>query len=171
LKKFIVSILLSVFLFNFAGFAAMFFVEQHIIYFEMNEKLKHEKNLETIVLSKADAQKYSWDDGKELKIDNRMYDIARQEDKGDEIIFYVIHDEAEGNLFAKLESFFDFKNKANSTDGKIELQLVKFLTLVTLTPADQTANKTEVFLTSLSDITPQFTSINISPDKQPPRLS
>jgi len=149
----------------------MFFVEQHIIYFEMNEKLKHEKNLETIILSKTDAEKYLWDEGSELKIDDKMYDIARQEDRGDEIVYYVIHDEAEGNLFAKLESFFDFKDKAKQTDGRMELQLVKFLSLATLIPVEQNANKIEVFVTSLSDTPPLFTSNNISPGKQPPRLS
>jgi hypothetical protein len=169
LKKFIALILLSVFLFNFAGFAVMFFVEQHLIYFEMKEKINEEKNLQAIVLSKEDAKKYLWDDGKELKIHDKMYDIARSEDKGDEIIFYCVHDEAEGNLFAKLDSFFDMKDLMKNTDGKMELQLVKFLTLVTIQSVQGETNKQEIQVSSIQEPTQRFSCNIITPDTQPPR--
>lgn len=169
LKKLIVTILLSVFAFNFAGFAVLFFAEQHIIYFEMNEKIKEEKNLETITLSKNEAKQYLCDDDEELNINGKMYDIARQEDKGDKIIFYCINDEKEEHLFAKLESFFDFKDRTKDSDGKMELQFVKFLTLVMFIPAAQTPAKSEILLTSIKDISQKFSSIKPTPDILPPR--
>jgi len=147
----------------------MFFVEQHLIYFEMKEKVNEEKNLQAIVLSKEDAKKYLWDDGKELKIHDKMYDIARSEEKGDEIIFYCVHDEAEGNLFAKLDSFFDMKDMMKNTDGKMELQLVKFLTLVTVQPAPQETIKQEVLISSIQEPSQRFSGNFITPDTQPPR--
>ena len=169
MKKFLSLILLSVFLFNFAGFAVMFFGEQHMIYFEMKEKLNEEKNLQTIVLSKEDANKYLWDDGKELKIQDKMYDIARSEDRGNEIVFYCVHDEAEGNLFAKLDSFFDMKDMMKNTDGKMELQLVKFLTLVTIQPVPKETIKDEILVSSIHEPSQRFSSNIITPDTQPPR--
>lgn len=147
----------------------MFFVEQHMIYFEMNERLKEEKNLETIVLSKEEAKIYLCDDDKELNINGKMYDIASQEDLGDKIAYRCINDEKEEYLFAKLESFFDFKDRAKNTDGKLELQLVKFLILATLVPAEQDSDKKEILLTSITDTPQNFTSYNLTPDTQPPR--
>ncbi|MBS1494099.1 MAG: hypothetical protein JST55_11335 [Bacteroidetes bacterium] len=167
MKKLIVFILLSIFSFNFAGFAVMFFVEQRVIYFEMNEKIKEEQNLETISLTKEEAKLYLIEDEEELNINGKMYDIARHEDHGDKIIFYCINDEKEEHLFAKLESFFDYK--AKNTDGKMELQLVKFLSLVTLIPAAQQHTKTEILLTSIKDISQKFASIKLTPDTLPPR--
>lgn len=148
----------------------MFFIEQRIIYIEMNEKLKEEANLETITLTKEEAAQYLIDDGKELNINGRLYDIARIEDKGDKISYFCINDENEEHLFAKLEVFFDYKNKNNS-DGKMELQLVKFLTLVTIAPESQNTIKTEILLSSIIDLPDNFTSVNPIPDIQPPQLS
>ncbi len=168
MKKLIVSILLSVFAFNFAGFAILFFAEQHVIYFEMNERIKEEKNLQKITLSKNEVKQYLSDD-KELNINGKMYDIARQEDNGDKTVFYCINDEKEEHLFSKLESFFDFKDKAKDTDGKMELQFIKFLSLVTLVPTTLSSSKTEILLTSIKDITHKFASIKLVPDTLPPR--
>jgi hypothetical protein len=152
------------------GFEMMFFVQQRMIHLKMAKKIKIEQNLERIVLSKEQAQKYLWDDGKELKIDDKMYDIGRQEDKGDSIVYYAAFDDEEVHLMAKIESFFDFKSKSDS-DGKLELQLVKFLTLVTLIPSSLDEGKTEFLITSLTDISPHFTSVTLIPDTLPPRLS
>lgn len=135
----------------------------------MKEKINEGKNLQAIVLSKEDAKKYMWDEGKELKIQDKMYDIAGSEDKGDEIIFYCVHDEAEGNLFAKLEAFLDMKDMMKNTNGKIELQLVKFLTMVTLQPVSQATNKNEILVSSIQEPLQRFSSNIITPDIQPPR--
>ena len=168
MKKLIVFILLSIFAFNFAGFALLFFVEQHVIYYKMNEKVKLEANLERIALTKEQSDKYIWDDGKELKIEDRMYDIARQETKGDSIIYYAVYDDEEVHLFAKLESFFNSKNPKHS-DGKMELNCIKFLSLVTLVPSSQDTGKTEILISSIKDIILDFNSIKLTPDTLPPR--
>lgn len=147
----------------------MFFVQQRMIHFKMARKIKIEQNLERIVLSKEQAKKYLWDDGRELKIDDKMYDIGRQEDKGDSIIYYAAFDDEEVHLMTKIDTFFDFKD-SHHTDGKVEMQIVKFLTLITLIPSSPDDAKTEFLITSIPDITPHFTSVTLSPHKLPPRL-
>lgn len=171
LKKLVALILLSIFAFNFMGFEMMYFVQHRLIHFKMAKKINIEQNLERIVLSKEQAKKYLWDNGKELKIDGKMYDIGRQEEKGDSIVYFAAYDDDEVHLMAKVETFFDFRDNAKNTDGKLELQLVKFLTLITLIPSSIDGGRTEFLITSISDIQPHFTSVTLIPDTLPPRLS
>ena len=169
MKKAVALILLAIFAFNFMGFETVFFVQRGLIHIKMAKKVRIEQNLERMVLSKEDAKRYLWDDGKELKIGDNMYDIGRQEDKGDSIVYYAAYDDEEVHLMAKIENFFDFKEKSDS-DGKLELQLVKFLTLITLLPSSIGEGKTEILISSLTDITPHFSSVVLTPDTLPPRL-
>ncbi len=148
------------------GFELVFFIQRGMIQLKMAKKVRIEQNLEKIVLSKEDAARYIWDDGKELKIGYHMYDIARQEDKGDSIVYYAAYDDEEVHMMANIEKFFNHKN---NTDGKFELQLLKFLTLVTLIPASESAGKSEILISFIHDIKPHFTTIYFPPDPLPPR--
>jgi len=175
LKKLIASILLSVFVFNFAGFSLLFFIEREIIHFQMKEKvekfarLKTQENLQQIVLHKDEAKLYLVDDGRELCIKGEMYDIGRREYKGDEIVFHVMHDKEEGELLAALEKFLDLKDNFKKNGGQIELNLVKFLCLGTLISTPAESDKNEILITAISETTQHFSSIKLKPAILPPR--
>jgi hypothetical protein len=67
----------------------------------------------------------------ELKLHGRMYDVARTEQKGNIVTIYALHDEAEDNVLA----FLDTLVKRSTTDKKpVPPHLVQLLTLVFVKP-------------------------------------
>jgi hypothetical protein len=104
-----------VFLLHFTGFYIYFVLRLSEIHQEIRSQLKElpTEKLQIIKLSKREFQKAKEGDG-EVKVDGKMYDIARIEVINENVLLYVIHDEAEDNLL----SFLDEVLKNASRDKK-----------------------------------------------------
>ncbi len=74
-------------------------------------------------------------DEHEIKVEGRMYDIARIESDHQRVIVYAVHDEAEDNLL----SFLDEIAKRPLQDKKSPpSQILQFIALTFLPPANTT---------------------------------
>lgn len=131
-KRVISFLILSIFLAHFAGFYIYFVVQLQQVRNEMRAKLKElpSEKLELITLSKHEYQLAKVEDH-EIKVDGKMYDIARLKEEDGKILVYCLHDEAEDNLLAFLDKILSLPLK----DKKVPSQLVVFTSLSFIVPA------------------------------------
>lgn len=104
LKRIVSVVVLSIFLAHFAGFYIYFIVQLKQVRKEMRSKLKvlPVEELELIRLSSQQFKKAKVEED-EIRVNDKMYDIARVEKRGDLLLVYCIHDEAEDNILAFLD--------------------------------------------------------------------
>lgn len=154
--------------FNFCGFLTYFFVKQQIIYAEVRAKMSDTSNHEKITLHKDDVQKYAWG-RKELKIGEKLFDIVKQEAKGDSLVFDCVRDKKEEALYTTLEKFLDHKEQKKKNNATAQVNLVKFLLLVSILPQQNYVTNIEPRLISFKDSSLKLNSSGVTPDTPPPR--
>jgi hypothetical protein len=127
MKKIIGTAFLCILLLQVAGSYVYFIVRLSGIRSEMREQLKYKPDDElTLLLLSRDEYKKSKVDDHEVKVNGRMYDIARMIVKGDHFFIYALHDEAEDNLLSLLHEMV----KRTSKDKKpVPSSLIHLLTL------------------------------------------
>lgn len=126
-KKLIGIVFLSVLLLQVAGSYVYFIVRLSGIRSEMREQLKYkpDEELTLLTLTKEEFRKAKVNDH-EVKVDEKMYDIARIVVQHDKVLVYALHDEAEDNLLALLNEMVE----RSSNDKKpVPSQLIQLLTL------------------------------------------
>lgn len=96
--------LIALLLYQSAGFVVTFELGVSAIRKELKEKLikKGEGSIVRLAFHQAARIDFK-DDGKEIYHQRKMYDILRQETKGDSLIFTCFHDIAESELVAAFE--------------------------------------------------------------------
>jgi hypothetical protein len=127
-KKITGIVFLSVLLLQVAGSYVYFIVRLSGIRHEMREQLKHipDEELTLLTLTREEFQKAKADDH-EVKVNGKMYDIARIVVNDKNVFVYALHDEAEDNLLALLNEMV----KRSSKDKKpVPSQLIQLITLV-----------------------------------------
>lgn len=166
-KKTIVILFLNILLLQVAGSYVYFIVRLSGIRNEMREQLKHkpDEELTLLTLTSQEFRKAKVDDH-EVKVNGKMYDIARIFVKNDKVLVYALHDEAEDNLLALLNEMV----KRSSNDKKpVPSQLIQLLTLI-FVPVESLSlqNSSTIFIysTAYSETLLSFFSIIDSP---PPR--
>lgn len=100
----------------------------------MRSKLKYlpADQLEIIQLSPKAYQLALRDDGNEIEVNGKMFDIARAEIKQGQVIIYCLHDSAEDNLL----SFMDHVLKNATQDRQqVPTPLYQFSALTFVLPA------------------------------------
>jgi len=159
--------LVCLFLAHFAGFYVYFVVQLREVRIEMRAQLKTtpEDQLEIIKLSVEDFKKTLVEEH-EIKVNNKMYDIARIKNEGDTVLVYCIHDEAEDSLLALLDKILKLplKSKENS------LLVLKFTALIYILPVSESIG--EAFYTTNKNVTPyieQYTNTHQQPAAPPPK--
>jgi len=126
-KKTIGIVFLSVILMQVAGSYIYFFVRLSGIRHEMRALLKN-KPVEQLTLLTLTSEEYRMakENDHEVKVNGKMYDIARIHVKNNKVLVYALHDEAEDNLLALLNEMV----KRSSKDKKpVPSQLIQLLTL------------------------------------------
>lgn len=115
LKKILSVFVLSIFLAHFAGFYIYFFFQLSQIRTEMQAALRAlpTKDLDLLKLSVEEYQRAKVEEH-EIKVEGKMYDIARVEKQGDLLLVYCIHDEAEDNILAFLDKILSTPLKDKS---------------------------------------------------------
>ena len=127
MKKTISIVFLSILLLQVAGSYVYFIVRLSGIRSEMREQLKDkpDEQLTLFILTSGEYQKAKVDDH-EVKVNEKMYDIARIAIKDNKVWVYALHDEAEDNLLALLNEMV----KRSSKDKKpVPSQLIQLLSL------------------------------------------
>ncbi len=118
---------LSILLLQVAGSYVYFVVRLLGIRHEMREQLKDkpDEHLTLLTLTADEYRKAKVNDH-EVRVNEKMYDIARTVVKDNKVLVYALHDEAEDNLLALLNEMV----KRSSKDKKpVPSQLIQLLSL------------------------------------------
>lgn len=118
---------LGILLMQVVGCYVYFISRLTAIRIEMREQLKllPEDQLTRLILTREEYLTAQVDNH-EVKVNGKMYDIARVVQRGDQIMVYAIHDEAEDNLHSFLE---EMVNRSENDNKPIPTQLSQLLTL------------------------------------------
>lgn len=128
------------------------------------KNLRAEK-LELIKLTSAEFKKVRVEEH-EVKVNGKMYDIARIEIKGDDYYVYCLHDEAEDSLLALLDKILSLPLK----DKNAPAQVLKFSSLIFILPAVQSVQPClTASLNFFMLYTEHFCSFIPALDSPPPR--
>lgn len=128
MRKHISRFFLLLFFLQAAGGYVYFWARLGSIRQEMRQQLSHrpDDQLTLLVLTHEEFKRVKVDDH-EVKVDGKMYDIARMVLKNDTIKIYALHDQAEDNLIAFLNELI----RRSTTDKKqVPSQLVQLASLV-----------------------------------------
>ncbi|MCB0288191.1 MAG: hypothetical protein KDE57_16140 [Calditrichaeota bacterium] len=128
----VISLLLLFLLFQPSAYVAFFKLQQHHIRKEIKQKIKRGVPDDELVLLKIAKNSDIASDNffrlmfeNEIRLDGNMYDIVRQEDRGDTTWYFCIHDDKETGLFANLDDWvkreFD-KNSDRKSNNDRRLQ-------------------------------------------------
>jgi hypothetical protein len=134
----VVSILiLAILLGNSIGFYVYYAIQLNRIHTEMRAALQFlpDHELQKFTLTTKAFKDALVDEG-EIKIQGKMYDIARVSASGDRITLYAKHDEKEDDLLALIN---DVISKPLPDDKAIPASIVGFLTLVFVKPINEYA--------------------------------
>lgn len=115
LKKVLPVILVILLLFNSGGFYIIFKSLQYRVKKEIKEQIKcslPDTELTLIRINKKETRSASsllkwYEEGKEFAYRGKMYDVVKQEIKGDTVYYYCINDIKEEQLFAGLNGILD----------------------------------------------------------------
>ena len=117
MKKAVTLFLLSIFLFNTAGYYFVYKSAQYRARNEMQSQINSAVNsgkLKNITINKNNLQDIEWlENGKELRYNNQLYDIVKSSETFNTITFYCINDTKEEALFTNLEEHINTHVAAN----------------------------------------------------------
>ena len=117
---------------NLAGFYGYFIVRLQEIHAEARAALRllPESRLQRFEFSKDEFRRMTVEDS-EVRVNGRMYDIARTVNSGSSVVVWAMHDEAEDDLFAFINTV---TNNAAGDDQQAPSALTSFLTLQFISP-------------------------------------
>lgn len=112
MKRIFSILVLILFLTHFAGFYIYFVVQLKQVRQEMRSQLRNlpTEELELLTLTSEEFQIARVEEH-EVKVDGKMYDIARVEKQDNTILVYCLHDAAEDNLLAFLNKILSLPLK------------------------------------------------------------
>ncbi len=168
MKKILGIVLLSILLLQVAGSYLYFVVRLSGIRQEMREQLKHKpaEQLTMLTLTPEEFQKAKVDNH-EVKVNGKMYDIARIVVSENSVLVYALHDEAEDNLLALLDELV----RRSSHDKKpVPSQLIQLITLIFVPVENLFLQNTIAAIAHSTDYSETLESISFTIDSPPPRV-
>jgi len=166
-KRSLCILFLGILLIQVSGCYVYFIARLTAIRIEMREQLNHlpDDQLTLLTLTTEEYQKAKVDDH-EVKVNGKMYDIARLIVQKDRVLVYAIQDEAEDNLL----SFLDEIVKRSTNDKKpVPSQLVQLLTLIFLPTENQLPVNSSVAFIHATKYTQSYLAFARLIDSPPPR--
>jgi hypothetical protein len=127
-KKLFSRFCLMLLLMQVAGGYIYFWARLSVIRQEMRQQLRHrpDDQLTLLVLTQDEFKKARVDDH-EVKVDGKMFDIARYEVENDTVKIYALHDRAEDNLLAFVNELI----RRSAHDKKpVPTQLIQLVSLI-----------------------------------------
>jgi len=166
-KRSLCILFLGILLIQVSGCYVYFIARLTAIRIEMREQLNHlpDDQLTLLTLTTEEYQKAKVDDH-EVKVNGKMYDIARLTVQKDKVLVYAIHDAAEDDLL----SFLDEIVKRSTNDKKpVPSQLVQLLTLIFLPTENQLPVNSSVAFIHATKYTLSYLAFARLIDSPPPR--
>jgi hypothetical protein len=168
MKKIPALVLLTILLVNTTGFYVYYVIALQRIHKEMRGKLRTlpDEKLSRLVLLR-DTYEASLVEDDEIKLNGKMYDIARSTLGKDSVILYAMHDEKE-------ENFLTFANEIISKpfkqDSAVTGSVLHFIALVFL-PGQQiaTTHSDDGTVAHQSNYTFSLNAFSLQHEAPPPR--
>lgn len=130
MKKIPAVLLFVILLVNTAGFYVYYVIALQRIHREMRAQLRTlpDEQLSRLVLSRK-TYKTSLVEADEIKVNEKMYDVARIELRGDSVIVLAMHDKTEENFLAFANEIISkpFKQDSNVTGSILQFISLDFL--------------------------------------------
>lgn|GEM_PF-3058838 len=114
MKTFVTTILLSVILFNAAGYEIVFACLLINCGEEAYEKEIGQYQETTLVINSTNCELLKRKNGKEIIYEGILYDIKSEETVGEDLIIHCIRDKEEQELLDHFETFHSEKDKRNN---------------------------------------------------------
>ncbi|NJM25503.1 MAG: hypothetical protein HC859_08455 [Bacteroidia bacterium] len=127
MKRTAAIMILSILLFNLAGFYCFFAARKYSVRLEMKAALRERSELQSVRLSPGAFERLHIE-GDEAKVGNFMFDIAFIEISNGEITLHGLYDHEESTLLALLDDVLG----AQSQDDNLPPQVIQFIALVYL---------------------------------------
>lgn len=135
MKKSAAILFLFIILTNGAGFYVYYIVMLQRIHLERREALKYTPDEQLQVLKLSRTEYLSSRVGEnEVRVNHKMYDIARKSTASDSVTIYCIHDEDEDGLLSLLERVIASPLKKTES---IPQGVTQFLSLIFLVPESE----------------------------------
>jgi hypothetical protein len=167
-KKILGTLFLSILLLQVAGSYVYFVVRLSGIRQEMREQLKHKPDEElTLLTLTPDEYKKSRVDDHEVKVNGKMYDIARMTVRNNQVLVYALHDEAEDNLLTLLNEMVERSSKDKKP---VPSQLIQLLTLQFEPVVNKIPSPTGIWIKHLTPYFATLPAIDGSIESPPPRV-
>lgn len=168
MKKGYGIVLLSLLFLQFGGGYVYFVGRLSSIRMEMREQLKtlpdHELTL--LTLSESDYKKSKVDDH-EVKVEGKMYDIARIERKNGTVLIFAKHDAAEDNLLSFLQEVL---HRATTDKKPLPHRFIQLLTLQFILVENEFPKNTSVSVMHATSYTNALYAYSTRIDSPPPRV-
>jgi hypothetical protein len=104
MKRIASALLLSLFIYNVAGYYFVFFVLNWQNNSEMTQVVSSSISLKTLRINKSELKNIVFKNGeKEIEYKGEMYDVKDQRVDGDAIVFHCLKDRKEKSLLANLD--------------------------------------------------------------------
>jgi hypothetical protein len=167
LKRIVAILVLGLLLTHFTGYYIYFIVRMGQIRTEMRQQLKYlpQDQLARFELTQQQYGRVRVDEH-EIKVDGKMYDIARIEKAGNHLVVYAMHDQAEDDLLAFFNEIFE---RAYSDKGKTPSGLTAFMSLNFLIEQNLVIQTQEVLVTHCTAFINRENSVVLGPDAPPPQ--
>ena len=167
-KRFLSVFVLCLMLAHLAGFYVYFVVRLGEVRMEMRKKLADLPPSQLdIVIIPQESFRASWLEELEMKWQGKMYDIARVESRGDEVIVYCLHDKDEDDLLSLVSAIVETGQQDNqqAPTTLIEFFGLEYVPTSTAVPEPEALPK-KTFVPVASE---HFSSIAYDPAFPPPR--
>lgn len=164
--------LITLLLYQSAGFVVTFELGVSAIRKELKEKLSQKGEGSIVRLAfHQEAHIDFKDDGKEIYFQRNMYDILRQETKGDSLIFTCFHDIAESELVAAFEDEIKDitdQEQSRTKHNKLAHKKYEYLQAIPDLTSSSIVTNNELPYTSIED---QLSTLSLPIATPPPQLS
>ena len=167
-KKFFALLLVALLLVHLAGFYVYFVVRLGDLRIAMREKLADlpVEQLEIISIPAAEFRS-SWLLEREMEFNGKMYDIARVQKLGQNILVYCLHDTDEDGLLSFISAVVDMSQQDNerAPESVIQFLNLEFVVADVLCPCWLAAVKGK----TLNHQQTYFTQVDLIPVTPPPQ--
>jgi hypothetical protein len=170
LKRAGTILILVILLSNGTGFYVYYFLRLQDIRAEMRERLKllPDEELEVLTLTREEYRKSVVEEN-EVKVNGKMYDVARVKISGRIVRVYCVHDEKEDNLLAFAAELLSAPMKEKPS---VPVQIFQFIGLNFILPtSDFDINNSGALVSIATPYGFALTEVCIQPSAPPPRAS
>lgn len=158
---------LNILLVQIAGSYIYLIVRLTGIRHEMREQLKQKPDEElTLLTLTRDEYKKSKVNDREVKVNGKMYDIARIAIRNHQVLVYALHDEAEDSLLTLLNEMVE---RSSKDKRPVPSQLIQLLTLQFIASQTHVPSQTGIWVEHHTPYIITLSAIDGGIESPPPR--